>query len=81
MDREGIDGLVLSAIASFLGLLGSLFSWFTGAQQRKIGAETQALKDDAATIKDATEARKIDADVDRLGDSALDAELRSGSHK
>ena len=47
---------MLSAIASFLGLLGSLFSWFTGAQQRKIGAETQALKDDQATITEARQA-------------------------
>ena len=46
---------MLSAIASFLGLLGSLFSWFTGAQQRKIGAQTQALKDADATIKEANE--------------------------
>lgn len=58
---------MLSAIASFLGLLGSLFSWFTGAQQRKIGAQTQALKDADATIKEANEGQ---AARDRAGTDA-----------
>ena len=72
---------MLSAIASFLGLLGSLFSWFTGAQQRKIGAETQALKDDQATIKDATEARQIESRDDRLSTEQLRASLLRDSSR
>ena len=72
---------MLSAIASFLGLLGSLFSWFTGAQQRKIGAETQALKDDQATIQQATEARQMGAEVARLDDSDVDKRLSEFARK
>ena len=72
---------MLSAIASFLGLLGSLFSWFTGAQQRKIGAETQALKDDQATIQQATEARQIESRDDRLSTEQLRASLLRDSSR
>jgi hypothetical protein len=72
---------MIGAIASFLGLLGSLFSWFTGAQQRKIGAETQALKDDQATIQQATDARKIDAGVATDSDSDVDKRLSEFARK
>ena len=72
---------MLSAIASFLGLLGSLFSWFTGAQQRKIGAETQALKDDQATITEATDAHKIAAGVATDSDSDVDKRLSEFARK
>ena len=72
---------MLSAIASFLGLLGSLFSWFTGVQQRKIGAETQALKDDQVTIQQATEARQMGAEVARLDDSDVDKRLSEFARK
>lgn len=71
-------------LASFAGILYRLLGipqlialW----EAKRAGRVEQKAADDAATIKDATEARKIDADVDRLSDAALDAELRTGSHK
>lgn len=70
---------MLGAIASVIGFFGSLFSWFTGAQQRKIGAQAQALKDDEATIKAADTARQVDSGVGRLSDAAIDDKLREYS--
>ena len=70
-------GTVAGILYRILGIPQLIALW----EAKRAGRVQQKAADDAATIKDATEARKIDADVDRLGDSALDAELRSGSHK
>ena len=70
-------GTVAGILYRLLGIPQLIALW----EAKRAGRVQQKAADDAATIKDATEARKIDADVDRLGDSALDAELRSGSHK
>ena len=70
-------GTVAGILYRILGIPQLIALW----EANRAGRVQQKAADDAATIKDATEARKIDADVDRLGDSALDAELRSGSHK
>ena len=70
-------GTVAGILYRLLGIPQLIALW----EAKRAGRVQQKAADDAATIKDATEARKIDADVDRLGDSDLDAELRSGSHK
>lgn len=72
---------ILSFISGLVSLVRSVFSWFTGAQQRKIGAQQQALKDDAATIKQADEARQIESKDAALPDAAVDAELRQFSRE
>ena len=70
---------MLGAALSVLSFLGNLFSFFTRKQEERIGAQQQALKDDDATVKEATDARHIDAAVAGDSDAAVNAKLRAFS--
>ena len=72
---------MLSAIGGIFSFLSGLISWLTGASERRQGREEQALKDDQATIKDATEARQIESRDDRLSTEQLRASLLRDSSR
>ena len=72
---------MIGAALSVLSFLGNLFSFFTRKQEERIGAQQQALKDDDATIKDATEARQIESRDDRLSTEQLRASLLRDSSR
>jgi hypothetical protein len=66
----------LSAIGSIFSFLGAaLKGLFTFVVYRQ-GEKAQAQKDQAASLKDATDARKIDDAVSGLSDGQLDDKLR-----
>jgi len=63
---------------SFLGgiVSGLFFKLLEAFGLIEVGKKEQAAKDDDASLKDAKDARKIDARVAGLSDDALDRELR-----
>ena len=72
---------MLSAIGGIFSFLSGLISWLTGASERRQGREEQALKDDQATIQQATEARQIESRDDRLSTEQLRASLLRDSSR
>lgn len=67
-------GVILkAAFGAILSALGKLLLLW---EVYRKGEEAQKAKDDSASLKDATEARKIDDAVDGLSDDDLDRELR-----
>ena len=63
---------LLKLLAGAVSLIGSIWSWFTGAQQRKVGQQEQRLADTSAEVK--TLERERDA-AEQAG-SAEDAARR-----
>lgn len=65
----------LGALGSIASLLKTLLTDLMGLFIFRKGEEAQAAKDTQATLKDAEDAQKTDAAVDRLGDAELDERL------
>lgn len=67
-------GSVLSFLGGIVGKLISTFGMLLLAF--RAGQKSQKASDDAASLKDAEDARRIESDVSRLTDSDLNNELR-----
>ncbi len=63
---------ILAAVKGIFALLG----WAKQASDIQTGEHLQAGKDAEATVKEATDAKAIDARDAGLSDAALDAKLR-----
>lgn len=72
---------IVSAVASGLKALAIGLGWLKQNSDQNIGKQLQAAADDQATIKEATNAQKIDSSVAGLSDGQLDDELRASTKR